>query len=47
MVNIILLISLIGVWIGTVVGLDWLTFSALLLNSIVLLISMVAGKEKK
>ncbi|MBL3530148.1 hypothetical protein [Companilactobacillus zhachilii] len=47
MVNIILLISLIGIWIGAICGLDWLTFSALLLNSIVFLISMVAGKDKK
>lgn len=47
MVDIILLISLIGIWIGAICGLDWLTFSALLLNSIVFLISMVAGKEKR
>jgi len=47
MVDIILLISLIGIWIGAICSLDWLTFSALLLNSIVFLISMVAGKDKK
>lgn len=47
MVDIILLISLIGIWIGVIAGINWLTFSALLLNSVVFLISLVAGKEKR
>ncbi|WCG34529.1 hypothetical protein [Companilactobacillus farciminis] len=46
MVNIILLISLIGLWVGIIGSINWLTFSALLLNSVVFIISMVAGKDK-